>query len=128
MYISKFGKTLCLTIVKISSYVHISSHYQKFGNIFKYRRSGFLIANGEFFHNSQSKELQLKEYAMNNITRNHTPCACQALDQLSARAFLHVFLLSHANNLTIEIEMSLCQYFKPTVILPTSSFRQYKGP
>ena len=37
-----------------------------------YRRSGFdceilLIANCEFFHNSQSKELQEKEYSINNI-------------------------------------------------------------
>ena len=36
-----------------------------------YRRSSFdceilLIANCEFFHNSQSKELQEKEYAINN--------------------------------------------------------------
>ena len=37
-----------------------------------YRRSGFdceilLIANCEFFHNSQSKESQEKEYSINNI-------------------------------------------------------------
>ena len=37
-----------------------------------YRRSDFdreilLIANCEFFHNSQSKESQVKEYVMNNI-------------------------------------------------------------
>ena len=56
-----------------------------------YRRSGFdceilLIANCEFLHNSQSKESQLKEYAM-NITRITTP---QALARSSARAFLHV--------------------------------------
>ena len=43
-----------------------------------YRRSGFdceilLIAKCEFFHNSQSKESQEKEYAMNNITRDHAP-------------------------------------------------------
>ena len=33
-----------------------------------------LIANCEFFHNSHSKESQLKEYKM-NITRNHAPSA-----------------------------------------------------
>ena len=37
-----------------------------------YRRSGFdceilLIANCEFFHNSQSKESQEKDYSINNI-------------------------------------------------------------
>ena len=47
-----------------------------------YRRPGFdcevlLIANCEFFHNSQSKESQEKEYAINNnyiarlAIRNH---------------------------------------------------------
>ena len=39
---------------------------------FLYRRSGFdceilLIANCEFFHNSQSKESQEKDYSINNI-------------------------------------------------------------
>ena len=34
-----------------------------------------MIANCEFFHNSQSKESQVKEYAMNNITRDHAPSA-----------------------------------------------------
>ena len=37
-----------------------------------YRGSGFdceilLIANCEFFHNSQSKESQVKDYSINNI-------------------------------------------------------------
>ena len=47
----------------------------------RYRRSGFeceilLIANCEFLHKTQSKELQEKEYAMNNATRDHTPLVC----------------------------------------------------
>ena len=45
-----------------------------------YCRSGFeceilLIANCEFLHKTQSKESQEKEYAMNNVTRDHTPFA-----------------------------------------------------
>ena len=45
-----------------------------------YRRSGFecailLIANCEFLHKTQSKKSQKKEYAMNNVTRDHTPFA-----------------------------------------------------
>ena len=32
-----------------------------------------MIANYEFLHKTQSKELQEKEYAMNNVTRDHTP-------------------------------------------------------
>ena len=47
-------------------------HMQGFIFCAKYRRSGFdceilLIENCEFFHNSQSKESQEKEYAINNI-------------------------------------------------------------
>ena len=43
-----------------------------------YRRSGFdceilLITNCEFLYKTQSKESQEKEYAMNNITCDHTP-------------------------------------------------------
>ena len=55
-----------------------------------YRRSDFdceilLIANCEFFHNSQSKESQVKEYAMNNIIRDHAPSA-QARTQMHSRS------------------------------------------
>ena len=40
-----------------------------------------LIANCEFLYNMQSKESQEKEYAMNEITRGHTPFAqVRALD------------------------------------------------
>ena len=63
-----------------------------------------------------SKELQLKEYAM-NIMRNHAPSACQALDRSSARASSHVFLLSHVQlSRFLEIEMSLHQFFKLTTV------------
>ena len=46
----------------------------------EYRRSGFeckilLIANCEFLYKTQSKELQEKECAMNNVTHDHTPFA-----------------------------------------------------
>ena len=52
-------------------------------NIFRciiYNRSGFdceilLIANCEFLFKTQSNESQEKEYAMNNITCDHTPFA-----------------------------------------------------
>ena len=42
------------------------------------RRSGFeckilLIVNYEFLYKTQSKESREKEYAMNNITLDHTP-------------------------------------------------------
>ena len=84
-----------------------------------YRRSDFnceilLIANCKFFHNSQSKESQVKEYAM-NITRNHTPSARQALDQSSACTFAH-----RARCLAVEIQISRRQYFKLTVNLQLS--------
>ena len=54
---------------------------------FCYRKSGFdyeslLIANRVFFHTSQSKESQKKEYAMNHITRDLTPFA-QTLNMCS---------------------------------------------
>ena len=77
--------------------------------LWKYRRSGFdceilLIANCEFFHNSQSKESQLKEYATNS-TRNHAPSARQALNRSSARACSYFRTYS----LAVEIGMSLRQ-------------------
>ena len=47
-----------------------------------------LTANCEFFHNSQSKESQLKEYAM-NITHNHAPlAACQFKHSIN-QALIH---------------------------------------
>ena len=70
-----------------------------------YRRSGFeyeilLIANCEFLHKTQSKESQEKEYAMNNVTRDHTPFAraltcnlkhARVIDITRARStFMHV--------------------------------------
>ena len=79
----------------------------------KYRRSGFdceilLIANCEFFLNSQSKESQLKEYAMNSI-RNHAPSARQALDRSSARACSYFRTYRGTYSLAVEIEVSLRQ-------------------
>ena len=62
-------------------------------------RSGFdceilLIVKCEFLNNSQSKESQIKEYAM-NITCNHTPSSRQAIQHSYVHhAFSHVFLLS----------------------------------
>ena len=63
-----------------------------------YCRSDFdceilLIANCEFFHNSQSKESQVKEYAMNNITCDHAP-SVQVRAQVRSRSrsyFPHVY-------------------------------------
>ena len=77
----------------------------------QYRRPGFdceilLIANCEFFYNSQSKESQEKEYA---VTRDHAPFA-------QTRVFNHV-------QLSI-VEMSIRRYFKSIVNLPTPSQAQ----
>ena len=58
----------CTTI----AYILCTTVYSIYGTMWCiYRRSGFdceilLIANCEFFHNSQSKESQEKEYAINN--------------------------------------------------------------
>ena len=86
-----------------------------------YRRSGFnceilLIVNCNFFYDLQSKESQVKEYAM-NITCNHAP---------STRAVVHSHTYSYfcTYSLAIEIEMSLCQYFMSTVNLVTPSQAQ----
>ena len=53
-------------------FLHCSLHEILGLLVATYLRSGFdceilLIANCEFFHNSQSKESQEKEYAINNI-------------------------------------------------------------
>ena len=90
----------------------------------RYRRSDFdceilLIANCEFFHNSQSKESQVKEYAMNNITRDHAPSA-QVRAQMRSRSRSLTFP-AYTSSLDVEIEMNLRQYFKSTVNLPTPS-------
>ena len=72
-----------------------------------YRRPGFeceilLIMNCEFLYETQSKESQEKEYAM-NITREHTPfvkctCVCSGSDCKHTRVLiLHMFdLLAHS--------------------------------
>ena len=74
-------------------------------------RSGFdckilLIANCEFFHNSQSKESQVKEILCVTMLVK--------LSQLSTCAFLHLYP-SHWN------WDEPCQYFKSTLGLPTPS-------
>ena len=92
--------------------------------VLMYRRSDFdceilLIANCEFFHNSQSKESQVKEYAMNNITRDHAPSA-QARAQMRSRSRSLTFP-AYTGSLDVEIKMNLRQYFESTVNLPTPS-------
>ena len=89
-----------------------------------YRRSDFdceilLIANCEFFHNSRSKESQVKEYAMNNITCDHAPSA-QARAQMCSRS-RSLTSLAYTGSLDVEIEVNLHQYFESTVNLPTPS-------
>ena len=77
---------VCTAVLNCQNY----SHNDHIFDIIIYRRSDFdceilLIANCEFFHNSQSKELQVKEYAMNNITRDCAPSA-QACAQICSRS------------------------------------------
>ena len=94
------------------------------------RRSDFdceilLIANCEFFHNSQSKESQVKEYAMNNITRDHAPSA-QARAQMRSRSRSLTFP-AYTGSLDVEIEMNLRQYFESTVNLPCTNTQPSKA-
>ena len=70
-----------------------------------------MIANCEFFYNSQSIESQGKEYAMNNITRDHAP-----LLECATRVFI--------STITSIAEMSIRRYFKSAVNLPTPSQAQ----
>ena len=73
------------------------------------------------FHNSQSKESQLKEYTM-NMTCNHTLLNRPSIGQ----ALVHS--RDHTYSLAVEIETSIRQYFKSTVSLPTPSCHQHKEP
>ena len=66
--VEKIGKTVSEVYIYVS--INILECFKVYPTL--YCRSGFdceilLIANCEFFHNSQSKESQEKEYAINNI-------------------------------------------------------------
>lgn len=83
-----------------------------------------LIANCVFFHNLQSIELQVKEYAMN--MRNHAPSACQALNQASTRS-LHLYVQPSRWDWD-ESSLILQVNSQPTNTQPSIAFTNTKDP
>ena len=97
--------------------------------VMEYCRLGFeceilLIVNCEFLHKKQSKELHKKEYAMNNVTYDHTPFArmlacmrsqtCTCYRYHACSLYLHAYTYSCRSS-----RMSRLRFFKPTANLPT---------